>query len=138
MQQYLLTTTANGQITVQLFLSTAAAQAFNQGAIVPSLLSQNNSLVYSDILYTCPESVNLGLTPYQSNLQQITTISGSSVSSPQSQMWHRMNTSLIGDTVQMGFTLSDAQMRDTNFNSQFEEIELHGFVIDVTPSQILA
>ena len=27
------------------------------------------------------------------------------------QIWHRMNTSLVGDTVQIGFTLSDDQMR---------------------------
>jgi ribosomal protein L31 len=31
--------------------------------------------------------------------------------SQQSQIWHRMNTSLLGDTVQIGFTMSDAQMR---------------------------
>jgi len=55
----------------------------------------------------------------------------------QAQLWHRMNTSLIGDTVQLGFTMSDAQMRDVNFKNQFSEIELHGFVLDVTPSQLL-
>jgi hypothetical protein len=31
--------------------------------------------------------------------------------SQQAQLWHRINTSLIGDTVQLGFTMSDAQMR---------------------------
>ena len=31
--------------------------------------------------------------------------------SQQEQIWHRMNTSLIGDTVQIGFTMSDDQMR---------------------------
>lgn len=56
----------------------------------------------------------------------------------QSQMWHRINTSLLGDTVQLGFTMSDAQMRNTNFTNQFEEIELHGFILDVYPSQLLA
>ena|SRR5580693_143532 len=29
----------------------------------------------------------------------------------QKQTWHRMNTSLIGDTVQIGFSLNDQQMR---------------------------
>ena len=29
----------------------------------------------------------------------------------QNQIWHRMNTSLLGDTVQIGFTLTDDQMR---------------------------
>ncbi len=56
----------------------------------------------------------------------------------QEQTWHRMNTSLIGDTVQIGFTMSDAQMRDTSFLNQFAEIELHGFILDVNPSQLLA
>ncbi len=55
----------------------------------------------------------------------------------QQQIWHRMNTSLIGDTIQIGFTMSDAQMRDTTFSSQFAEFELHGFVMDVSPSQVL-
>jgi hypothetical protein len=58
--------------------------------------------------------------------------------SQQQQIWHRINTSLLGDTVQVGITLNDAQMRDPNFGSQFEEIELHSIVIDVQPSQVLA
>lgn len=131
-QQYLLTTTANGQITLQIFLSQNASDPFNDGSIVPSISPDptNASLVYSDVLYTCRESTNLGLTPANTNLQQLVP--------DQSQTWHRMNTSLIGDTVQIGFTLSDSQMRDTDFKSQFAEIELHSFVLDVTPSQMLA
>ncbi len=70
------------------------------------------------------------------NYYAVNIISPSQAS--QSQIWHRMNTSLIGDTVQLGFTLSDAQMRDTAFSNQFTEIELHGFIIDVSPSQVLA
>lgn len=58
--------------------------------------------------------------------------------SQQVQTWHRMNTSLIGDTVQFGFTLSDGQMKDPTFTNQFAEIEFHGAVIDISPSQILA
>jgi hypothetical protein len=68
---------------------------------------------------------------YGTNLQSPTALY-------QEQIWHRINTSLLGDTVQLGFTMSDAQMRDPGFNNQFEEIELHSFVIDVTPSQLLA
>ncbi len=60
----------------------------------------------------------------------------------QQQVWHRMNTSLLGDTVQLGFTMSDAQMRAIDINgallAQFEEIELHSIVLDVQPSQVLA
>jgi len=58
-----------------------------------------------------PESTNLGLTPANTNLQQLNLIgSDGSSSNNQSQIWHRINTSLLGDTVQLGFTISDAQM----------------------------
>ncbi len=129
-QQYLLTTTQDAQITLLIFLSQDADNAYNAGPIVPDPNSVNDSLVYSTVLYTCPESTNLGLTPANTNLQMPTAQS-------QAQIWHRINTSLIGDTVQVGFTMSDAQMRDVDFTNQFEEIEIHGFILDVTPSQML-
>lgn len=139
-QQYLLTKTSYAQITLLLFLSTDDTDPYNAGSIVPSPESTNNSLVYSNVLYTCPESSNLGLTPANTNLQMITEpISGTS---PQQQIWHRINTSLIGDTVQLGFTLSPTQMTTVDVSgnpiSQFAEIELHGIIIDVQPSQLLA
>lgn len=130
-QQYLLSTTQSAQITLQIYLSQDGANPYNDPPIVPELNSPNDALVYSNILYTCPESTNLGLTPFNVNLQMPTAIN-------QSQIWHRMNTSLLGDTVQIGFTLSEAQMRDPNLNYQVAEIELHSMVIDVNPSQILA
>ena len=95
-QQYLFSTTSEGQITLQIFLSQNGANPYNT--------SDNDSLIYTDILYTCPESTNLGLTPANINLQMPTAMQ-------QKQIWHRMNSSLIGDTVQIGFTLSDDQMR---------------------------
>lgn len=130
-QQYLLTTTNKAQITLLIFLSQDPDNAYNNSLIVPDPNSTNNSLIYSTVLYTCPESTNLGLTPANINLQMVTAAA-------QSQIWHRVNTSLIGDTVQVGFTLSDSQMFDPGFNNQFEEIELHGIILDVTPSQVLA
>lgn len=130
-QQYLLTTTSRGQIQLLIYLSQNDSNPYNFGPIIPDPSSVNDSLIYSTVLYTCPESTNLGLTPANVNLQMPTA-------SNQSQIWHRMNTSLLGDSVQLGFTMSDAQMRDINFNSQFAEIELHGFVIDVNPSSLLA
>jgi hypothetical protein len=144
-QQYLLSTTDNGQITLLIYLSQDSDNPYNNleypyaVGIVPQV-SQNNSLIYSTTLYTCPESANLGLTPANTNLQMISNINsaGTNASSPQAEIWHRMNTSLIGDTVQIGFTLNDAQMRDIEFNNQFEEIELHSFILDVNPSQLLA
>ena len=102
-QQYLLTTTANSQITLLIYLSQNASSPYNTGAVVPGVSPNNSSLVYSTVLYTCPESTNLGLTPANINLQMVTA-------QQQSQIWHRINTSLIGDTVQLGFTLSDAQI----------------------------
>ncbi len=104
-QQYLLSTTARAQITLQIYLSQNASSAYNLGPLVPSPLSVNNSLVYSTVLFTCPESTNLGLTPANTNLMTPTATN-------QEQIWHRINTSLIGDTVQLGFTMSDDQMRE--------------------------
>lgn len=130
-QQYLLTTTDDAQITLLIFLSQDADNGYNEGPILPNPGSVNDSLIYSTVLYTCPESTNIGLTPANSNLQMPTAAA-------QYQIWHRINTSLIGDTVQIGFTLSDAQMRDPEFKNQFDEIEIHGFILDVSPSQILA
>lgn len=103
-QQYLLSTTENSQIQLLIFLSQDGENPYNSGSIVPSSNSINNSLVYSTVLYTCPESTNLGLTTANVNLQMPTAIT-------QKQIWHRLNTSLLGDTVQLGFTLSDDQMR---------------------------
>lgn len=133
-QQYLFSTTPLGQIELQIFLSQNNSSAANFGSVVPSVDSQNNTLIYSDTLYTCLESTNLGLTPANTNLQMQST----SGSTSQQQIWHRMNTSLIGDTVQIGFTLSDSQMLDPGLNNQFAEIELHSFILDVSPSQVLA
>lgn len=135
-QQYLFTTTDNGQVTLLIFLSQDADSAYNNleypyaAGIVPNI-SQNNSLIFSTVLYTCPESTNLGLTPANTNLNLATSLF-------QQQTWHRMNTSLLGDTVQIGITLNDAQMRDVTQASQFKEIELHSFILDVNPSQLLA
>jgi hypothetical protein len=130
LQQYLLTTTNNGQIQLLIYLSQDANNPYNAGPVVPESGTLNSALIYSTQLYTCPESTNLGLTPANTNLQMPTA-------AEQQQIWHRINTSLIGDTVQLGFTMSDAEMRDPTMSNQFAEIELHGFIIDVNPSQVL-
>ena len=93
-QQYLLTKTAISQITLQVFLSQNASAPYN---------INNNALVNSSVLYTCPESTNLGLSPANINLQMVTA-------EAQEYIWHRKNISLIGDTIQFGFTLSEDQM----------------------------
>jgi len=120
-QQYLFTTTPKGQVTVLIFLSQNDDFPYN---------INNDATIYSTLVYTCPESTNLGLTPANVNLNLVTAIQ-------QQQTWHRMNTSLLGDTVQLGITLSDDQMMDTNLDIQFSEIELHSIILDVNPSMLL-
>lgn len=118
-QQYLLSRTNSAQIQLLIYLSQDSFNAWNSGPIVPDDQAINDGLIYSTVLYTCPESTNLGLlpassnmlVPSNSNLQMLTKVSGSgSSSNSSSQIWHRLNTSLIGDTIQLGFTLSDEQM----------------------------
>lgn len=226
-QQYLLTKTPNGQITVQIYLSQDGNDPYNAGSIVPTTNPepQNNALIYSQTVFTSPEYysqaitrgalgtigngsltsftfnypaifgyVNYGIIPgsisiligavatftdngtgdfivtgtgtssgstidYANGIITIAFTSApttqiattafqynvtniqSPIAASQQQIWHRMNTSLLGDTIQLGFTLSDAQMRQTSINgnptSSIEEFELHGFVLDVSPSQAL-
>jgi hypothetical protein len=221
-QQYLFTRTPNGQLTLNIYLSQDADDAFNMGPIVPTDGPPNNTLIYSTILFTsaelyiqnCP-NIPLGnvgngssltynfdlftlfniqfaeLIPGKAFIQvgnvatftdngtggftatgtgtsigsSINYFSGmitlaftvaptshptiitfqysvNNIQSPtadsQSQIWHRLNTSLLGDTVQIGFTLSDSQMRDITFANQFAEVELHGFILDCSASSLLA
>lgn len=138
-QRYLLSTTSRSQVTLLIFLSQDGDDPYNDGRIVPDANSNNNGLVYSTVLYTCPESTNLGLTPANVNLLQLNEVSSSGDGrNGQQQIWHRVNTSLIGDTVQMAITMSDEQMRDVNLENQVAEIELHSIIIDVSPSMELA
>lgn len=134
-QQYLLTATASAQIQLLIFLSQNSSYGYNSGNLVPNLSVLNSSLIYSTVLFTCVESTNLGLTPANINLQMISDKMGTT---GQEQIWHRINTSLIGDTVQIGFTMSDTQMRDSTLTNQFAEIELHGFILETYPSQLLS
>jgi hypothetical protein len=105
-QQYLLSTTAAGQVQLLIYLSQNDDTAFNDNNTVPI-----NDTIYSTVLYTCPEGTNLGLTPANINLQM-------PFASVQNQTWHRINTSLIGGTVQFEITLSDAQMRQFSPTTQ--------------------
>lgn len=123
-QKYLLETTSSQQCTLNIFLSQNNDNPWND----PINAGITNGLIYSRVLYTCPESTNLGLTPANINLQM-------PYAKVQQQIWHRVNTSLIGDTVQLGITLSDAQMR--NLQNATGEISLHGIHLTIEPSQIL-
>lgn len=143
-QQYLLSTTNKSQVSLYIFLSQAGSDPFNNSSVIPAENVTNSSLVYSAILYTCPESANLGLTPANTNLQMISEINstGTNAASPQRQIWHRVNTSLIGDTVQIAISMDDTQMRAIDGTGKpinaFSEIELHSIIFDVNPASLLA
>jgi len=128
-QKYLMDTTANGQVTIDISLSQDPENDWNDAPIVPDEDAVNESLIYSQTLFTCPESTNIGLTPANSNLQML-------VGAGQQQMWHRMNTSLQGDTFQVGVTLSDAQMRNLEYATS--EIVLNGIQFTVYPGAMLS
>lgn len=133
-QRYLLTKTDKAQMQLLIYLSQSSENPYNTGPIVPAQNTQNDALIYSTVLHTCPESTNIGLTPANVNLMTPTA-------STQAQIWHRINTSLIGDSVQLGFTISDEQMLQVTETGApvnlTAEIELHGFILDVYPSQML-
>jgi hypothetical protein len=124
-QKYLMDYTASSQVTVNLYLSQDPDNAYNSNMVNPP----PNGLVYSQIMYTCPESTNIGLTPANVNLQMPTAEN-------QYQIWHRFNTSLIGDSVQIGITLSDAQMRNLTYATS--EITLHGMQLTIDRGPHLA
>ena len=126
-QKYLLDKTTDAQITVNIYLSQDSITPWNNPP--PIDLGAPDALIYQQTVYTCPESTNIGLTAANVNLQ----MQGSSKSD---QIWHRMNTSLIGDSVQLGFTLSDAQMRNLDYATS--EIALHGVILYVQPGPLLA
>lgn len=124
-QKYLLDITFNSQVTVNVYLSQDPDNPWNDPQNNPA----PNGLVYSQIMYTCPESTNIGLTAANTNLQMPTAQS-------QLQIWHRFNTSMIGDTIQVGLTLSDPQMR--TFGYATSEITLHGIHLSVDKGPHLA
>ena len=117
--------TTNSQVTVNISLSQDPDEAWNG----PPSNPPPNSMVYTQLMYTCPESTNLGLTPANTNLQMPTA-------EGQFQIWHRFNSSLVGDSFQIGITLSDAQMRNLTYATS--EISLHGIHLVVDKSSQLA
>lgn len=124
-QKYLMDITQNSQITINIYLSQDPDDAWND----PLINVPPNSLVYSQILFTSPESTNLGLTPANINLQM-------PIGENQRQIWHRINTSLIGDTFQVGLTLSEEQMK--NLTHATAEITCHGMQFVVERGPLLA
>lgn len=108
-QRYLLENTFGGQTTVQIFLS--------QNDTFPANDPENSPyLIYSNIVPTFPSTANY-------------------YSFGGAQTWQRMSNSFIGDSVQIGFTLSDAQMRNPGVvNAEFI---IHAIAFDLYPGPIL-
>lgn len=128
-QQYLLSATPNGEVQLLIYLSQDGSTAYNEGFVVPEPGVENSSLIYSTKMYTCLESTNLGLTPANTNLQMIGEIGDNGKSSTsQQQIWHRVNTSLIGDTVQVAITMSNDQM--SKYSDAGDEVTITGISND--------
>jgi hypothetical protein len=96
------------QITLNIYTS--------QNTNFASNLSQFGYLMFSNVLLTGPEPGQ----PFQID---------------QNQIWHRSSNSFNGDSVQIGFSLSDAQMRVNSLNAA--EIIIHAIVMDLYPGPIL-
>lgn len=137
-QKYLMDSTFDSQVTLDVYLSQDTSTFWNADPIYPNINALNNSLIYTQIMYTCFESQNLGLTAANTNLQMPT-------GATQKQIWHRYNTSLIGDSISIGITLSseettagarDAQMYNLDYATS--EITLHGINLVVEKGPHLA
>jgi hypothetical protein len=116
-QKYLFDKTSLGAVEIQIYLSQDPSDPWNGGMIVPVSGSTNNSLIYNDVISTAPELGSL--------------TSPNPPAANQFQIWHRMNTSLIGDTFQIGVTLNDSQMR--NIVQATSEVSLQGIILEVFP-----
>jgi len=124
-QRYLLDYTVSSQVTLQIYLSQDSEQDWNNPVFNPP----PNSLTYTNVLFTCPESTNLGLSPANVNLLMQNP-------NTQNQIWHRLSTCLQGESVQIGVTLNDAQMRNLTYATS--EITLHAMDLMVEPGPPLA
>lgn len=111
LQRFLFQTTDDGELIVNLYMSQSDNFAVNEPL-------NSNYLISSNVVLTRTEP-NIG-NPYPPD---------------PSQMWHRLTNSFYGDTVQLGFTLSDEQMQNNDINSA--EIILHAIALTLHPGPVL-
>ncbi len=109
-QRFLLDRTSTGEITVNVYTSQNSDTPANDPAIYPWL-------PYTNIVLTRPED------------NQYDSIG-------QAEIWHRSSNSFSGDTVQLGITLSDAQIRNPDVNEA--DIVLYAIAIDTYPGRDLS
>ena len=114
-QKYLFQTTSTGQVTVEVYSSQNADTPDNDQ-------TQNPYLIYSNVVLTTPEPGLYG--------------GDSDYRGQSAQIWHRQQNSFNGNTIQLGFTLSDQQMFNPMINSA--EIILHSIIIEYYPGPSLA
>lgn len=114
-QKYFLDTTDDGEFTVEILGSQSPVPLNNStvGFPEPSLISRA-------IVRTRPDD-SLGINGSQAN---------------QTQIWHRLASSVIGDTVQLQISFSDAQMRNVDIATS--PWVLHSAILDLYPSRTLA
>jgi hypothetical protein len=110
-QKYFLDKTTLGEFTVNIYGSQSTLDLNNPA---------NSTAIFSNIVRTRPDN-------------DIGTNSGQQY---QAQIWHRLASSCIGDTVQLQFTFSDAQMR--NIGVACAPWTLYSAVLDLYPSRTLA
>lgn len=110
-QKYLLDTTTLGEFTVNIYGSQSAVSLNNPAS--PSIISSN-------IVRTRPDN-SLGLNDN---------------ASASTQLWHRLPSSAIGDTVQLEFTFSNDQMLDVDISTS--PWVLYSTILDLYPSRTLA
>ncbi len=120
-QRFLLDNTSTGEFTCSLYVSQNITQAANN-----PLFGEEPWIVSNDIVRTKPDN-DLGIYGSRENQEQI---------------WHRLSNSVLGDGVQMGFFLSETQMRmkdTTNLvpTVAFDDWVLHSIVIDIYGSRTL-
>lgn len=99
-------------------------------------ISSGSSINYQNGEVVLVFSSAPNLQPSYANYKFISQNVQNPTATNQFQIWHRMNTSLIGDTVQFGITLNDKQMR--NLSIATAEITLHAASIDISPGPHLA
>ena len=105
-QKYLLDNEPDGQCIVRLFTNQTSGYATNDEDI-------SGYSPYTNVLLQGPEPFLPGQVG-------------------QDQIWHRVSTSVIGDSVQIGFTYSDAQMRNKAINNK--DFALNAIVIELAPA----
>ena len=110
-QKYFLDTTTGGEFTLNIYGSQSSLALDG---------TNSNLAIFNSIVRTRPDD-SLGLNDSAAS---------------QTQTWHRLSSSAIGDTVQLQFTMSSAQM--TNVEIACAPWVLYSAILDLYPSRILA